>query len=113
MQLAELARFTDDIEATVSFYEALLDDEPTSRWPGGAVFDLGSAALLVHETVDHGEAPGEDHAAFAVEDVDAACEGLADRGLEVEWPPADYDWGRSAYLRDPDGNLLELTDEHA
>lgn len=108
MRLDELTRFTDDVGATVAFYETLLGAEPVSRWDGGAVFDLGSATLLVHEAVDHGAAPGEDHAAFAVEDVDAVCDTLVDRGLAIEWPPADYDWGRSAYLRDPNGDLLEL-----
>ena len=110
MSLAELARFVDDVDAAVDFYAAVLDAEPTGRWPGGATFDLGSATLLVHETVEHGEAPGEDHPAFAVADVDAACAALEERGLDVAWPPADYDWGRSAYLRDPAGNLVELVE---
>lgn len=108
MQLTELTRFVDDIEAAVEYYEQLLDAEPVSAWPGGAVFDLGGPTLLLHEEIEHDEAPGEDHPAFAVEDVDAACERLESQGVAVEWSPADYDWGRSAYLRDPAGNLVEL-----
>lgn len=108
MQLTELTRFVDDVEAAVDYYEGFLDAEPVSAWPGGAVFDLGGPTLLLHETVEHDDAPGEDHAAFAVEDVDAACERLEAQGIAVAWPPADYDWGRSAYLRDPAGNLVEL-----
>jgi len=30
-------------------------------------------------------------------------------GLKVDIPPHDYYWGRSAYLRDPDGSLIEVT----
>ena len=41
--------------------------------------------------------------------MDAACERLTQQGLTVEIPPNDYDWGRSAYLRDPDGHLIELS----
>lgn len=112
MQLAEFTRFIDDVDATVAFYRTLTGTEPVSEWPGGAVFDLGGATLLVHETYDPDPdwLPPEDHVAFAVDDLDAAAERLVDVGLELEREPADYDWGRSAYLRDPEGNLVELTD---
>lgn len=111
MQLAELARFVDELDATVEFYGTLLDAGPTDRWPGGATFDLGGPTLLVHERYAPapGDLPPEDHAAFAAEDVGAACEALTERGLDLEREPADYAWGRSAYLRDPAGNLVELT----
>ena len=57
----------------------------------------------------NGELPPEDHIAFAVPDVDAAWRLLTQQGLTVEIPPDDYDWGRSACLRDPDGHLIELS----
>jgi uncharacterized glyoxalase superfamily protein PhnB len=44
-----------------------------------------------------------------VEDVDAACASLIKQGLTLEIPPKDYYWGRSAYLNDPDGHMLEIT----
>ncbi|MDZ7701205.1 MAG: VOC family protein [Halobacteriales archaeon] len=110
MQLAELTRFVDDVEAAVAFYRTVLDAEPVSEWPGGAVFDLGGPTLLVHETYEPGpdDLPPVDHVSFAVDDVDAAADQLADPGLELEREPAEYDWGRSAYLRDPAGNQVEL-----
>jgi catechol 2,3-dioxygenase-like lactoylglutathione lyase family enzyme len=40
--------------------------------------------------------------------VDATCAELAVAGLKVEVPPKEYYWGYSAYLRDPDGKLIEL-----
>jgi catechol 2,3-dioxygenase-like lactoylglutathione lyase family enzyme len=46
--------------------------------------------------------------AFGVADVDAAHDELVAQGFESEFGPADYDWGRAAYLRDPDGHLIEL-----
>ena len=42
-----------------------------------------------------------DHFALRVADVDAEAARL---GTEAN----DYDWGRSAYLTDPDGRLVEL-----
>jgi lactoylglutathione lyase len=112
MQLAELTRFVDDVEATTAFYRTLTGTEPVSEWPGGAEFDLGGATLIVHETYDPGpdDLPPADHVAFAVDDVDASFDRLADEGLAVEREPADYAWGRSAYLRDPAGNQVELTE---
>jgi catechol 2,3-dioxygenase-like lactoylglutathione lyase family enzyme len=48
---------------------------------------------------------------FPVEDVDGMVVRLQQQGVTVVREPADFpDWGiRSAYLRDPDGNLIELS----
>jgi lactoylglutathione lyase len=45
-----------------------------------------------------------------VEEIDAICEELSNEGIDVVAGPEDHpDWGiRSAYIRDPDGNLIEL-----
>lgn len=47
---------------------------------------------------------------FAVEDVDAVCERLKAKGVQLATEPTDHpDWGiRTAHLRDPDGNLIEI-----
>jgi lactoylglutathione lyase len=47
---------------------------------------------------------------FEVEDVDATLREVRGRGAPVAAEPADRsDWGiRVAYVRDPDGNLIEL-----
>jgi predicted lactoylglutathione lyase len=47
---------------------------------------------------------------FGVEDVDAEVQRIQQQGGEILMGPVDYpDWGyRGAYLRDPDGNLVEL-----
>ena len=101
--LAEIALFTADVDAAVDFYERVLCRAPTSRWPGGATFDLDGVTLLIHvqgEQVE-GMPPSVDHFAFRVADLDSDAERL---GTDA----ADYPWGRSAYLRDPDGRLVEL-----
>ena len=52
--------------------------------------------------------PNEDHFAFSVADLDEACDELCAQGTSLLVEPRDYPWGRSAYLRDPDGRLVEL-----
>lgn len=108
--IAEVALFTDQREATVAFYRALLGSEPVAEWPGGAIFAAGEAKLLVHERSQAlgGGPPNDDHFAVGVHDVDAACAGLQRGGISLLVEPRDYPWGRSAYLRDPDGRLVEL-----
>lgn len=47
---------------------------------------------------------------FHVDDVDVEVDRIQARGIQLVSGPKDFPgWGiRSAYLRDPDGNLLEL-----
>lgn len=101
--ISEIALFTEDVDGLVGFYKRVLDREPTATWPGGATFDLDGITLLIHvkgETQE-GMPANADHFAVRVGDVDAEAARL---GTEAK----DYDWGRSAYLTDPDGRLVEL-----
>jgi catechol 2,3-dioxygenase-like lactoylglutathione lyase family enzyme len=114
--LVEIALFTDDVEDATAFYQRIVGASPESEWPGGAVFSVGEAKLLVHERapadpeyfLEKGGPPNEDHVALGVTDLDAACEALRRQGFTFLVEPGDYPWGRSAYLRDPDGRLVEL-----
>jgi catechol 2,3-dioxygenase-like lactoylglutathione lyase family enzyme len=110
VNLVEVALFTDDVATSTAFYRDLVGSDPVAEWPGGAIFALGEAKLLVHERargMDDGP-PNEDHVAMSVLDLDGACAALTARGVELLIEARDYPWGRSAYLRDPDGRLVEL-----
>ena len=52
--------------------------------------------------------PNEDHVALAVDDLDGECAALVASGFAFLLEPRDYPWGRSAYLRDPDGCVKTL-----
>ena len=59
------------------------------------------------------DAPGFE-IGFKVPDVDAAYAELLERGAEAAAPPVTRPWGqRTAYLRDPDGHLVELAQDVA
>ena len=110
MNLVEVALFTDDVPTSCMFYRDVLGLPPVAEWSGGAVFAAGDVKLLVHErarAMDDGP-PNEDHIALSVADLDEACATLNAGGIELLVEPREYPWGRSAYLRDPDGRLVEL-----
>jgi len=50
---------------------------------------------------------------FNVADVDAVVERIRQQGVKIVVEPTNYpNWGfRGAYLRDPDGTLIELSSE--
>jgi lactoylglutathione lyase len=111
----------DDYASCFRFYRDVMGFPVTfgDEESGYAAFDAGadvSLALFVRQyQTDHVGAPAAasgDKVAiiFEVDDVDAAIEELRGRGAPVSAEPADRtDWGiRVGYIRDPDGNLLEL-----
>ncbi len=110
MKLVEIAFFVEDVMATAGFYRALLAAEPIASGQGMEILQSGETKIFIHQqyTPAAGDLPPENHLAFEVADVDAACEQLAAAGVSVERPPQAYYWGRSAYLRAPNGQLIEL-----
>ena len=57
------------------------------------------------------DAPGFE-LGFKIEDCDAAYDELVSSGATPAVPPTDRAWGqRTAYLRDPDGHLVELAQD--
>lgn len=110
MKLIEIAKFTDKVTEMSAFYRQLLGASPIAESPDMAIFMNGGVKIFIHKTYEAGagELPPENHVAYAVENVDKAVSDLQAKGLTVEVPPKDYYWGRSAYLRDPDGGLIEI-----
>lgn len=110
MKLVELAYFTENVQLMADFYHHLMGTDPIAKSDDLVIFMSGETKLFIHRKylAAEGELPPENHVAFAVADVDAACEALQEQGLTIEVPPQDYYWGRSAYLRNPDGHLIEV-----
>lgn len=116
MKLSELSIFTDAVPETAAFYRRLLGVPPVHEEDGFALFEGDGFHIVVHRNVkpeeeDASSPPSESHAGFSVEDLDGAVRELQAAGYAVPYPPRDYPWGRSAYLRDPAGRLIELSAE--
>jgi catechol 2,3-dioxygenase-like lactoylglutathione lyase family enzyme len=83
--------------------------------PGGGRIELieraGSAREAIHgDPLDAARGQGYGHWALRVGDVEATFAWLVSRGAEAVWPPADAvaPGARFAYVKDPEGNLIEL-----
>ena len=110
MKLIEIAYFTPNVEEMTAYYRTLLGADPVAQSPDMAIFMNEHTKIFIHRTYipGPGDLSPENHTAYEVPDIEAACAAFARQGLTIEIPPADYYWGRSAYLRDPDGHLIEL-----
>ncbi len=108
----EIARFTSQVEVVTRFYTDVLGQPPDSAHAGLAVFTTDHFVLLIHALpeADPENPPSEDHIAFSSQSLDRDFHELSTR-YDVIAPPKEYPWGRSAYLRDPDGRLIEMSQE--
>jgi lactoylglutathione lyase len=59
---------------------------------------------------EYGEGRNFGHLAYAVDDIYAACQRLADHGVTINRPPRE---GRMAFVRSPDNVSIELLQKGA
>ncbi len=124
MQLTHLRVLTQDYKASFSFYRDILE-LPVKRGnevSGYAEFGAGDVVLSLFcrthmaGVVGAAELPASAVAMdpmviiLRVDDVDQAVERLEGMGVSLAAKPTDRPgWDiRTAHLRDPDGNLIEL-----
>ena len=114
--LHTMVRVTD-IDASLRFYVDALGLRVVSRKdvPAGrftlvflaAPGDESAQVELTHNWDPEAYTGGRNfgHLAYAVDDIHAACQRLADHGVTINRPPRD---GRMAFVRSPDGISVEL-----
>jgi lactoylglutathione lyase len=112
-----------ELERSLAFYTGVLGLRLRHRSGPYAQLDTGRTRLALFERAAMAEtvgrplsAPGPQHVAFEigfkVEDVDQAWSRLCSAGARPVAGPTDRPWGqRSAYVADPDGNLVELAQD--
>jgi len=118
--IAAVTLFVEDLAAARAFYEgtfglpvAFEDDDSVVFRFGGTLVNLlvTSAApeLVEPATVAAPDAGARMVLTVHVEDVDAVCARLAERGVPLFNGPMDRPWGaRTASFRDPGGHIWEV-----
>ncbi len=119
--LAYVILFVEDLERSLAFYQDILGmtvrrraegyAELAVQGPKFALLERWRLPGLVGESESGLPPPGthEGEVAFLVQDVDEVYARLCSRGVAFVRAPEDRPWGqRTAYLRDPDGHLIEL-----
>jgi catechol 2,3-dioxygenase-like lactoylglutathione lyase family enzyme len=117
-RLTHACLITANVGRLRDFYARVLGAPPDDDRPEYAEFRTAGGALSMyrHDQLER-YAPGATAPArnqsvmieFEVADVDAEVARLRDARIDWVMPPTTQPWGnRAAYLRDPDGNLVNL-----
>lgn len=124
MHLTQIRLIVDDFPAVAAYYRDVIGLKPQFEHPVEPPYtafkpELGSA-LCLHERADLARTLGDgvlrdlpsgdaSLVSLRVDDLDAYLAGVTGRGAQVVAGPVTFGARtRNAYLRDPEGNLIEL-----
>jgi len=117
MKFTSICLVTKGVPALAGFYTKVLgvdaegDDthvELKTHGAGISIFTAGGMEAMAPGSMQ-GAGNGNIVIGFEVEDVDQEYERLKELAVEVVKRPESYPWGsRSAWFRDPDGNIIDL-----
>ena len=112
--------FVEDLAAARQFYQDVFDLPVAFEDPNSAVFMFGETAInlldVAHapELIEPARVASPDAGSpmvftLGVDDVDAMCDTLRAKGVEILNGPMDRPWGiRTASFRDPAGHIWEV-----
>ena len=117
--------FVEDPQRSKAFYEKVFEAPVVFEDESSAAFKFENtivnllATPAAHELIEPATVGGPDAGARVqltiwAEDANAACEQLANRGVELLNGPIDREWGmRTAAFADPDGHVWEVAQQLA
>jgi catechol 2,3-dioxygenase-like lactoylglutathione lyase family enzyme len=118
--ISAITAFVEDLDAAKRFYAEVFGLPVMFEDDASAVFNFGNTIVnllkteAARELIEPAEvAPREAGArvqfTIEVDDVDAMCAELSERGVELLNGPTDRPWGiRTASFRDPGGHIWEI-----
>ncbi len=103
--IEEIVFEVEDLERSIAFYQEVIGLRLYSRGPEEAWFQAGDQWLAVFQK---GREGGGEHFAFRIaeEDIERVQQQIEAEGCHTE--TLEYSGGSSVYVRDPDGNKIEL-----
>ena len=117
MRFSGVCLVTKDVARLAAFYGTLLQCAPEGddthaefalEGSGLAIFSLQGMEEMAPKSMA-GAGTGACVLMLEVEDCDAEYYRLTAAGVSIVKSPATYPWGaRSAWFRDPDGNIVDL-----
>lgn len=121
--LSAITLFVEDMNRARSFYEKVFELQSAHEEETEVMFRLENTLLfltsasvadrMIAPAVVGGPNQGPRHVfAIIVDDVDAVCVELKDKGVGLLNGPEDRLWGmRTANFQDPDGHVWEIATE--
>jgi catechol 2,3-dioxygenase-like lactoylglutathione lyase family enzyme len=118
--ISAITLFAEDLAATKKFYQEVFGLPIHYEDDDSAVFDFGNTLInllkstAARELIEPAEvgpprAGSRVQLTIDVDDVDAICDELKRRGVELLNGPIDRPWGiRTASFRDPGGHIWEI-----
>jgi len=108
-----------DYDKSLAFYKDKLGLEINSQDTKYADFKLGESLLAIFQkneaeimfSKNHMDSGGRAVIAFPVRNVLKTIKDLKNRGIDIFDGPKTMPWGQTvAYFKDPDNNILEITE---
>jgi catechol 2,3-dioxygenase-like lactoylglutathione lyase family enzyme len=122
-RLDHLVLTVTDLDATIEFYAGVLGMTDTVFGDGRHALTFGASKINIHQAGHEFEPkalhpePGSADLCFVVEEpIEEILEILTSAGVRIEEGPVDRTGAtgpiHSLYVRDPDQNLIELSNYH-
>ena len=118
--ISAITAFVEDLDDAKRFYGEVFGLPVVFGDDNSAVFSFGNTIInllkteAAHSLIEPAAVASRDAGAriqftIEVDDVDAMCAELAERGVELLNGPMDRPWGiRTASFRDPGGHIWEI-----
>lgn len=121
--IGAITLFTEDLDRSKQFYQEAFGLPVAFEDDNSAVFRFGNTVInllkipAAHELIEPGTVAGREAGArfeltIGVDDVDAVCAELAQRGVALLNGPMNRPWGvRTASFTDPAGHIWEIAQD--
>ncbi|HXB15733.1 MAG TPA: VOC family protein [Solirubrobacteraceae bacterium] len=107
--------FVPDVDEAARFYEALgLVVRTRARTGGWIELQASGGELGLHDAASADDGEGRTGVLFCFvteESLETVAQRLREAGFAPEGDPVDQEWGRSLFVRAPDGTVAQIDEQ--